>query len=130
MLTFLKLSMDIAPAAAEAAVEAEQWWKQRACRSMQQRRHGRGSKQHACVQQQAAVANGMIVMDGWQPACLRQWAADAACMRQRAVAAGCVRQQAGAAGSTIAMGNSDGSSQPVAQLQWAAVAAAVQRTVG
>jgi hypothetical protein len=52
-------------------------------------------------------------------------------MQQRAAAAVYVQQRAGAAGSTIAMGDSDGSSQPAAQLRWAAVAAAaVQRTAG
>ncbi len=69
-------------------------------------------------------------MDGRQPAWVRQWAADAACLQQRAAVAVCVRQQAGAAGSTIAMEYSDGSGQLVAQLQWAAVAAAAQRTAG
>ncbi len=110
----------------------EQWWKRRACSSMQQRRRGCSSKQHACVQQQAAVARGMIVMDGMQPACMQQWAADAVCMQQRAAAAACVRQRVGAAGSTIAMGYSDGSGQLAAQLQWAAmvVAVAVQRMAG
>ncbi len=78
-----------------------------------------------CVQQQqAAAAGGMIAMDGRQPACMRQWAADAVCVRQCAAAAACVRQQAGAASSTIAMGYSDGSGQPAAQLRWAAAAAA------
>ncbi len=103
----------------------------RACSSRQQRRRGCGSKQHACVWQQAAAAGGMIAMDGRQLACMRQWAADAACMQQcaAAAAAACVQQRAGAAGSTIAMGDSDGCGQPAAQLHWAA-AAAVQRTVG
>jgi hypothetical protein len=59
----------------------------------------------------------MTAMDGRQPACVRQRAADAACVRQRAVAAACVHlcavaaacvwQRAGAAGSMIAMGDSD-----------------------
>ncbi len=71
---------------------------------MQQRRRGCSSKQHACVRQQAAAAGGMIVMDGRQPACVRQWAVDAAWVQQRAAAAACVRQWAGAAGSTTAMG--------------------------
>ncbi len=101
---------------------------------MQQRQCGCGSKQRACERQQAAAAGGMIAMDGMQPACVRQWAADAACMQQRAAAAPCVRQWAGAAGSTIAMGYSDGSGQPAAQLRWAAAAvaaaAAAQRTAG
>jgi hypothetical protein len=78
------------------------------------------------VRQQAAAAGGTIAMDGRQPACVRQRAADAACVRQRAVAAACMRQraaaaacvlqQAGAASSTIAMGDSDGSGQLAAQL--------------
>ena len=80
------------------------------------------------MRQQAAAAGGMIAMDGMQPACMQQWAADAACMRQGAAAAACVRQRVGAAGSTIAMGYSDGSGQPAAQLRWAAAAAAAQRT--
>ncbi len=91
------------------------------------------------MQQQVAATRGMIGMDGRQPACMQQQAADAACMRQRAAAVACmrqhaavvacVRQRAGAAGSTIAMGDSDGSGQLAAQLQWAVVTAA-QRTVG
>ncbi len=108
----------------------EQWWKQHACSSMQQRWHGCNSKQRACVRQQVAAAGGMIAIDGMQPACMRQWAADAVCMQQRAAAAACVQQRAGAAGSTIAMGYSDGSGQPAAQLRWAAAAAAVQRMAG
>ncbi len=96
----------------------QQWW----CEC--------GSEQRACVRQQAAAAGEMIAMDSMQSACMRQWAADAACMGQRAAAAACVRQQAGAANSTIAMGYSDGSGQPVAQLRWAAVAEAAQRTAG
>ncbi len=83
---------------------------------MQQRRRGCGSKQRACVRQQAAAAGGMIAMDGMQTACVRQWAADEACMGQHAAAVACVQQRAGAAGSRIAMGYSDGSSQPVEQL--------------
>jgi hypothetical protein len=50
-------------------------------------------------------------------------------MQQHAAAAACVRQRAGAAGSMIEMGDSDGSSQPAAQLQWAVVAMA-QRMAG
>ncbi len=110
-----------------------------ACSSRQQQWHGSGSKQRACVWQQAVAARGRIAMDGRQPACMRQWAADATCMRQRAAASACVRQHAaaavcvrqrvGAAGSTIAMRDSDGCGQPAAQLQWAA-AAAVQRMAG
>ncbi len=112
------------------------------CSSMQQRRHGCGSEQRACVRQQAAAAGGMITVDGRQPACVwqraadaacvQQWAADTACVQQCAAAAACVRQRAGVAGSMIAMGDSDGSGQPVAQLRWAvaAAAAAAQRTAG
>jgi hypothetical protein len=76
---------------------------------------------------------------GRQPACLQQQSADAvsmgqraaaaACVRQRAAAAACVRQRAGAASNTITMGDSDGSGQPAAQLQWV-VAAAAQRRAG
>jgi hypothetical protein len=51
-------------------------------------------------------------------------------MQQHAVVAACVRQRVEVAGSTIAMGYSDGSGQPSAQLRWAAVAAAAQRTAG
>jgi hypothetical protein len=101
----------------------------RACSSRQQRRRGCGSKQRVCVRQQAAAARGRIAMDSRQPACMRQWAADAVCVGQRAAAAACVRQRAGAAGSMTAMGDSDGIGQPVAQLQLAAAAAA-QRTAG
>ncbi len=93
----------------------EQWWKRCACSSMQQRRHGCGSEQRACVRQQAAAAGGMIAMDCMQPACMWQWAADGACMQQHAAVAAYVRQRAGVAGSTIAIGYSDGSGQPVAQ---------------
>ncbi len=88
---------------------------------MQQRWCGCGSEQRACVRQQAAAAGGMIPMDGRQPACVRQWVADAACVRQWAEAVACVgqgaavvacvRQQAEVAGSTIAMEDSDGSGQ-------------------
>ena len=108
----------------------EQWWKQRACSSMQQRRRGCSSMQRACVRQQAAAARGMIAMDSRQPACMQQWAVDAVCMQQHAAVAACVRQRARVAGSMIAMGYSDGSGQPVAQLRWAAVVAAAQKTAG
>ncbi len=111
----------------------------RACSSRQQWRRGCGSEQRACVWQQAAAARGMIAMDGRQPACMQQRAADAVCVRQRAAVAGCVRQgaaavacvrqQAGAAGSTIAMVDSDGCGQPAAQLQWVAAVVA-QRMAG
>jgi hypothetical protein len=68
----------------------------RACSSRQQWRRGCGSGQRACVRQQAAAAGGMIAMDGRQPACMRQWIADAACVRQRAAAAACMHQHAAA----------------------------------
>ncbi len=51
---------------------------------MQQRRRGCGSEQHALVKPQAAADGGMIAIDGRQPVCVRQWAADVACMQQRA----------------------------------------------
>jgi hypothetical protein len=51
---------------------------------MQQRWHECGSKQHALVEPQAAVDGDMIAMDGRQPACVQQWAADVACVQQRA----------------------------------------------
>ncbi len=69
----------------------------RACSSRQQRQRGCGSEQRACVWQQAAAAGGTIAMNGRQPACMRQKAADAVCMRQHAVAAACVQQCAAAA---------------------------------
>ncbi len=97
---------------------------------MQQRWCGCGSEQRACVRQQVAAAGGMIAMNGMQPACVRQWAVDAVCMQQRAAAAACVWQWAGVAGSMIAIGYSDGSGQPAAQLRWIAAAAAVQRRAG
>jgi hypothetical protein len=109
------------------------------CSSRQQWRRECGSKQHACVRQLAAVAGGTITMDVRQPACMQQRAADAACVqqhagaaaciRQHAAAAACVQQGAGVAGSMIAMGDSDGSGQPAAQLQWAGAVAA-QRMAG
>jgi hypothetical protein len=51
---------------------------------MQQRRHGCGSEQRALVEPQAEADGGMIAMDGRQPACVRQRAADVVCMQQRA----------------------------------------------
>ncbi len=95
-------------------------WQQAACVCAAAGGSGRGND-----------CDGRHAASGMQPACVRQWAANAACMQQRAAAAVCVQQRAGAAGSTIAMGYSDGSGQPVAQLQWAAaVAAAAQRMAG
>ena len=52
---------------------------------MQQQRRGCGSEQHALVRPQAAADRGMIAMEGRQPACVRQQAADVACMQQGAV---------------------------------------------
>ncbi len=108
--------MDVVPAAVEAAVKA-------------------GAVVEAvCVQQYAAAAAWMLQRaacecvaaggggqgndrkDGRQPACVRQWAASEACVRQCAAASVCVQQRAGAAGSTIAMGDSNGSGQPAAEL--------------
>ncbi len=121
--------MDVAPAAAEVAVEAEAVVEV-ACVQQYAAAAAWVRQQAACERQQAAEAGGMIAMDGMQPECMRQWAADAACMQQHVVAAACVRQRAGAAGSTIAMGCSDGSGQPAAQLRWAVAAAVAQRTAG
>ncbi len=120
--------MNVAPAAAEAAVDA-----------------GAAVVEAACVQQYAAAAvrvlqraacmcaaaggggQGSDCKNNRQTACVRQWAADLACVRRRAAASACVRQQAGAAGITIAMGDSNGSGQPAAQLKWAVAAAAVAK---
>jgi hypothetical protein len=124
--------MDVVPAAAEAAEKAG------------------AVVEEACVQQYAAAAAWVLQQaacvcaaaggggqvndckDGRQPACVRQWAANEACVRQHAAASACVRQRAGAAGSTIAMGDSNSSGQPAAQLQWAVavVAAVAKRTAG
>ena len=123
--------MDVVPAAAEMAVKAG------------------AVVELACMQQYAAAAvwvlqravcvcaaaggggQGNDRKDGRQPVCMRQWAANEACMRQHAAASTCVRKRAGAAGSTIAMGDSNGSGQPVTQLKWVAVAvAAAKRTAG
>jgi hypothetical protein len=51
---------------------------------MHQRRRGCGSKQRALVEPQTAADGGMIAMDGRQPACMRQQAADVACVQQHA----------------------------------------------
>jgi hypothetical protein len=51
---------------------------------MQQRQRGCDSKQRALVEPQAAADGGTIAMDGRQPACMRQRAADVACVQQRA----------------------------------------------
>ncbi len=121
--------MEVAPAAVEKAVEvgavvevqqyaaAAAWVRQQAaCMCVAAGGSGQGND---CNGQQAASVRVAV-----------QWAADAACVGQRAVVAACVQQQAGVAGSTFAMGYSDGSGQPAAQLQWAAAAAVAQRTVG
>ncbi len=122
--------MDVAPAAAEAAVEAGAVM-EAACVQQYAAAVAWVRQRAACVCAAAGGSSwGNDCMDGVQPACVRQWVADAACMRKHAAAAACVWQQAGAAGSTIAMGYSDGSSQLAAQLQWAAAAAVAQRTVG
>ncbi len=94
----------------------------RACSSRQQRRCGCGSKQRACVRQQAAAAGGTIAIDGRQPACVRQRAAVAACMQQHAAVAACVRQRAVA---LCVCGSRRG--QPAARLQWETVMAAANR---
>jgi hypothetical protein len=122
--------MDVAPAAVEAAVEAGAVMKA-ACVQQYAAAAAWVWQQAACV---CAAAGG----GGWGNDCNRRHAASmcaavgsgAGCMRQRAAAAVCVWQRAGAAGSTIAMGYSDGSGQPVAQLRWAAAVVAVQRTAG
>ncbi len=57
----------------------------RACSSMQQRQCGCSSEQRALVEPQAAADGGTIAMDGRQPACVRQQAADVACVQQHAV---------------------------------------------
>ncbi len=75
-------------------------------------------KQAACVCAAAGSSGRVNDCDGRHAASvMQQWAADAACMQQCAAVAACVRQRAGAAGSTIAMGYSDGSGQPAAQLR-------------
>ncbi len=50
---------------------------------MKQRRRC-GSEQHVLVEPQAAADEGMIAMDGRQPACVWQRAADVACEQQHA----------------------------------------------
>ncbi len=51
---------------------------------MQQQWRGCGSEERALVEPQVAADGGMIVMDGRQPVCMRQRAADVACVQQRA----------------------------------------------
>ncbi len=77
--------MDVAPAAAEEAVVTGAVVQGAWCSSMQQRWRGCSSKQRALVELQAAADRGTIAMDGRQPACMRQWAADVVCVQQRAV---------------------------------------------
>ncbi len=124
--------MDMAPAAAEAAVKAGAVV-EAACVQQYAAAVAWVLQQAACVCAAAGSGGqGNDCKDGRQPACVRQWAANEACMQQHAAASACVRQQAGAAGSTIAMGDSNGSGQPAAQLRWAAAAtaAAAKRTAG
>ncbi len=86
---------------------------------MQQRRRGCGSEQRALVEPQAAADGGTIAMDGRQPACVRQRAADAACVQQRAAerrVCNSVQWQRHVCGS--------GWKQPAARLQWKTVMAA------
>jgi hypothetical protein len=51
---------------------------------MQQRRCGCGSEQHELVELQVVADGGTIAMNGRQPACVRQRAADVACVQQHA----------------------------------------------
>ncbi len=66
---------------------------------MQQRQRGCGSMQREFVEPQVAADKGMIAIDGRQPACVRQWAADVVCMQQCAAEGGVCdsmqRQRAG-----------------------------------
>jgi hypothetical protein len=66
---------------------------------MQQRWRGCDSEQCALAGPQAVADGGRIAMDGRQPACMWQRAADVACMQQRAaephVCDSVQRQQAG-----------------------------------
>ncbi len=132
MLNFFKLSMNVTPAAAEAAVEAGAAVVDTACVHQYTAAGVWVLQQAACVCAAAGGGGqGNDCKNSRQTACMRQWAADLACVRQRAAASACVWQQAGAAGITIAMGDSNGSGQPVTQLKWVAVAvAAAKRTAG
>ena len=119
--------MDVTPAAVEAAVEVGAVV-EAACVQQYAAAVAWVLQQAACVCAAAGSGGqGNDCKDGRQPACVRQWAANEACMQQHAAASACVRQQAGAAGSTIAMGDSNGSGQPAAQLKWAVAAAAVAK---
>ncbi len=85
----------------------QQWWR------------GCGSKQHALVEPQAAADGGRIAMDGRQPACMRQWAADGVCVQQHAAkryVCDSMQRQRHVCGS--------GWEQPAALLQWKTVMAA------
>ncbi len=125
MLTFFKLSMNTAPAAAEAAVEAGAAVVEEACMQLYAAVAVWVLQQAACVCAAAGSSGqGNDRKNSRQTACMWQWAADLVCMQQRAAASACVRQRAGAAGIMIAMGDSNGSGQPAAQSKWAAAAAA------
>ncbi len=91
--------MDVAPAVAEVAVVtgAVVQVQGGACSSMQQRRRRCGSEQRALVGPQALADGGTIAMDGRQPACMRQRAADVAQQRaaERHVCNSVQWQQAG-----------------------------------
>ena len=76
--------MDVAPAAAEVAVVTGAVV-QGVCMQQYAAAAALVIKQRALVELQAAADRGSIAMDGRQPACVRQWAADVACMQQRAV---------------------------------------------
>ncbi len=97
----------------------EQWCMGRACSSMQQRRRRCNSKQRALVEPQVAADGGRITMDGRQPACVQQQAADAGCMHQREAerhVCNNMQRQRCVCGS--------GWEQPAAWLQWKTVMAA------
>ncbi len=51
---------------------------------MQQQWRGCSSEQRALVEPQAAADGGMMAMDGRQPVCVQQGAADVVCMQQGA----------------------------------------------
>ncbi len=74
--------MDVAPAAAEVAVVTGAVV-QGACMQQYAAAAAWVRQQAACVPQ-AAADGGTIAMDGRQPACVRQRAADVACVQQRA----------------------------------------------
>jgi hypothetical protein len=128
--------MDVAPAAAEAAVEAGAVV-EAACVQQYAAAAAWVRQQAVCVCAAAGCGGRGDDCDGRRAASVRAAVGSGCsvhatvCMRQCAAVAACLRQQAGAASSTIAMGYSDGSGQPVAQLRWAAAArAAAQRIAG